>query len=167
MNTVFKRMILVLNADYTPIVVTNLKKAFKLVYKGKAEVVVAQENPILAGKKYIRPSIIRLFKYVVFPYKKVSLSRHNIFKRDDFKCLYCGSRDNLTLDHVIPRSRGGSNSWTNLATCCNRCNVLKSDKTPEEANMNLSYKPFTPNFLFFIKKMNKISEEWRPYLMMD
>ena len=160
-------MVLILNGDYTPMIVTNIKKAFKLVYKGKAEVVVAEEEPLMAEKEYVRPSIIRLYRYIVFPYKKVPLTRHNIFKRDDFKCLYCGSDRNLTLDHVLPRSRGGGNSWTNLATCCTKCNSLKDNKTPEEADMKLRYKPFTPNFLFFIKKIDKISDKWRPYLMMD
>lgn len=160
-------MVLILNGDYTPMIVTNIKKAFKLVYKGKAEVVVAEKEPLMAEKEYIRPSIIRLYRYIVFPYKKAPLTRHNIFKRDDFKCLYCGSDRNLTLDHVLPRSRGGGNSWTNLATCCTKCNSLKDNKTPEEADMKLRYKPFTPNFLFFIKKIHKISDEWRPYLMMD
>ena len=160
-------MVLILNGDYTPMIVTNIKKAFKLVYKGKAEVVVAEEEPLMAEKEYVRPSIIRLYRYIVFPYKKVPLTRHNIFKRDDFKCLYCGSDRNLTLDHVLPRSRGGGNSWTNLATCCTKCNSLKDNKTPEETDMKLRYKPFTPNFLFFIKKIDKISDKWRPYLMMD
>lgn len=160
-------MVLILNGDYTPMIVTNIKKAFKLVYKGKAEVVVAEEEPLMAEKEYVRPSIIRLYRYIVFPYKKVPLTRHNIFKRDDFKCLYCGSDRNLTLDHVLPRSRGGGNSWNNLATCCTKCNSLKDNKTPEEADMKLRYKPFTPNFLFFIKKIDKISDKWRPYLMMD
>ena len=160
-------MVLILNGDYTPMIVTNIKKAFKLVYKGKAEVVVAEEEPLMAEKEYVRPSIIRLYRYIVFPYKKVPLTRHNIFKRDDFKCLYCGSDRNLTLDHVLPRSRGGGNSWNNLATCCTKCNSLKDNKTPEETDMKLRYKPFTPNFLFFIKKIDKISDKWRPYLMMD
>ncbi len=160
-------MVLILNGDYTPMIVTNIKKAFKLVYKGKAEVVVAEKEPLMAEKEYVRPSIIRLYRYIVFPYKKAPLTRHNIFKRDDFKCLYCGSDRNLTLDHVLPRSRGGGNSWTNLATCCTKCNSLKDNKTPEEADMKLRYKPFTPNFLFFIKKIDKISDKWRPYLMMD
>ena len=157
-------MILVLNADYTPLTITPLKRAFRLVYKGKAEIVVSK-GEINASKSFDRPSVIRLTKYVYFPYKKVTLSRFNIYRRDEYKCLYCGSKDTLTLDHVIPKSKGGPNSWTNLATCCMRCNVVKGDRTPEEAGMKLSQKPFTPSYLFFINKMRTVHEEWKPYLM--
>jgi hypothetical protein len=161
-------MILVLNADYTPLTVMNQTRGFNLVYKGKAEVLVKKEPPISAGQiKFDRPSVIRLHKYVSFPYKKVTLSRYNVYRRDNFKCLYCGAKDNLTLDHVIPRSKGGPNSWTNLATCCMKCNVSKGDRTLEETGMTLSQKPFTPSYLFFIKKMNKVYEEWMPFLMTD
>lgn len=161
-------MILVLNADYTPLTVMNPTRGFNLVYKGKAEIVVKRDNPISAGDKFFdRPSVIRLQKYVSFPYKKVTLSRYNVYRRDNFRCLYCGSKDSLTLDHVIPRSKGGSNSWTNLVTCCMKCNVNKGDRLLEETNMTLSHKPFTPSYLFFIRKMNKIYDDWRPFLMTD
>lgn len=159
-------MVLILNADYTPLTVANFKRAYRLVYKGKAEIVVSH-GKVNAGIILDKPSIIRLIKYVYFPYKKVTLSRYNIYRRDEHKCLYCGFKDNLTLDHVIPRSKGGPNSWTNLVTCCMRCNMLKGDRTPDEAGMILSHKPFTPNYLYFINKMHKIHEEWKPYLMDD
>jgi len=159
-------MILVLNADYVPLTIMPLKRAFRLVYKGKAEVVSSKGDSIATDKKdYDRPSVIRLTKYVYFPYKKVTLSRYNIYRRDDYKCLYCGSKETLTLDHVIPRSKGGLNSWTNLATCCMKCNISKGNSTLEDSGMTLSYKPFTPSYLFFINKMNKTNEDWKPYLM--
>lgn len=159
-------MILVLNADYTPLTIAPLKRAFRLVYKGKAEVVVSK-GEISASTPFEKPSVIRLTKYVYFPYKKVTLSRFNIYRRDEYKCLYCGSKEALTLDHVLPKSKGGPNSWTNLATCCMRCNVVKGDRTPEEAGMTLSHKPFTPSYLYFINKMQKVHDEWKPYLMTD
>jgi hypothetical protein len=159
-------MVLVLNSDYSPIIVMNTRRAFNLIYKNRAEVIIADTEPINAGENnFVRPSVIRLFRYVTLPYKKAILSRFNIYRRDNFKCLYCGSKENLTLDHVIPRSKGGTNNWNNLATCCNRCNVLKGDKSLEETNMKLSHKPFTPNYLFFIKKMKNIIDEWRPFLV--
>jgi hypothetical protein len=159
-------MVLVLNSDYSPIIVMNTRRAFNLIYKNRAEVIIADTEPINAGENnFVRPSVIRLFRYVTLPYKKAILSRFNIYRRDNFKCLYCGSKENLTLDHVVPRSKGGTNSWNNLATCCNRCNVLKGDKSLEETNMKLSHKPFTPNYLFFIKKMKNIIDEWRPFLV--
>jgi hypothetical protein len=159
-------MVLVLNSDYSPIIVMNTRRAFNLIYKNRAEIVIADSEPINAGdNKFTRPSVIRLFRYITLPYKKATLSRYNIYRRDNFKCLYCGSKENLTLDHVVPRSKGGTNNWNNLATCCNKCNVLKGDKSLEETNMKLSHKPFTPNYLFFIKKMNNINDEWRPFLI--
>jgi len=159
-------MILILNADYTPLTIMSLKRAFRLVYKGKAEVVVTKGESIMTDKKaYDRPSVIRLTKYVYFPYKRVTLSRYNIYRRDEYKCLYCGSKDALTLDHVIPKSKGGPNSWTNLATCCMSCNITKGDRMLDETDMKLSYKPFTPSYLFFIHKMNKMHEDWKPYIM--
>ena len=159
-------MILVLNADYTPLTLADFKRAYRLVYKNKAEILVSK-GKINAGLILDKPSVIRLVKYVYFPYKKVSLSKYNIYRRDEYRCLYCGSKNSLTLDHVIPKSRGGPNTWNNLATCCIKCNALKGDRTPEEAGMNLNHKPFTPNHLFFIKKMNKMHEEWKPYLIED
>lgn len=159
-------MILVLNADYMPLTIMPLKRAFRLVYKGKAEVVTTKGDTIKTDKKaYERPSVIRLTKYVYFPYKRVTLSRYNIYRRDEYKCAYCGSKDSLTLDHVQPKSKGGPNSWTNLITCCMRCNITKGDRTPEEAGMTLSHKPFTPSYLFFINKMHKMHEDWKPYIM--
>jgi hypothetical protein len=157
-------MVLVLNADYTPLTVTNIVKGFNLVYKNKAEIVLAEDKPIIGDKEYLRPSVLRLVKYVHFPYKRVALSRDNLFKRDNYTCLYCGSKNDLTLDHVIPRCKGGTDSWTNLATCCMKCNVKKGSKSLEEINMKLSEKPFVPNHLFFIKKMTKFTDNWEPYL---
>lgn len=160
------RTVLILNADYTPLTVMDLRRGFKLVFKNKAEIISKKEKPIFAGDKtFDCPSVIRLFKYVSFPYKKVALSRNSVYRRDNFRCLYCGSKEDLTLDHVIPRSRGGPNSWTNLVTCCMRCNVRKGDRLIEETDMSISYMPFTPSYLFFIIKMNKIYNDWRPFLI--
>jgi 5-methylcytosine-specific restriction endonuclease McrA len=100
------------------------------------------------------------------PYKKVPLSRFNIFRRDGHKCVYCGTNKNLTIDHVLPKSRGGDNSWKNLVTCCGICNLKKDDRTPEEADMVFLRKPFTPTYIQFIERMNGIiKEEWKQFLM--
>ena len=158
--------VLVLNMDYTPLSVTDLFRGFKLVFKGKAEIVEHHENnPIITGDTtFKRPSVIRLLKYVVLPYKKLKPSRENIFKRDSFECLYCGSKKDLTIDHVKPKSRGGDNSWENLATCCSKCNGKKGDRTPEEANMGMKYKPFKPGYTYFIRKIVTNQEDWIIYL---
>lgn len=137
--------VLVLNSDYTPINVTNIYRGFNLVNNGKAEILKSGENPIYSGaKSFTRPLIIRLFNYVRYRFKQIKINRQILFNRDKNECVYCGSKKNLTIDHVIPKSRGGLNTWTNLATCCTKCNALKGDKTPEEANMKLSHKLFEP-----------------------
>ncbi|MCS7005678.1 MAG: HNH endonuclease [Cytophagales bacterium] len=159
--------VLVLNADYRAYTVCSLYKAFILVYLQKAEVITAQAGRAIrtVDKSYVAPSIIRLNKYVNLPYKGVMLSRQNIFKRDNYTCVYCGSREDLTLDHVIPRSRGGTSSWTNLVTACRRCNAKKGDFTPEEANMKMAYAPYKPSFIMFLRECaGNIDESWHPYL---
>ena len=160
--------VLVLNNDYTPLNVTTLKRGFKLVYKGKAEIIFSDEdNPINTSIKfYRRPTIIRLIRYIYLPYKKVPLSRYNIFRRDGYRCVYCNTKEDLTLDHVLPKSRGGGNTWKNLVTCCKICNLKKDNKTPEEANMSMSIKPYAPTYIEFIERMNGvIKEEWKKFLI--
>jgi hypothetical protein len=100
--------VLVLNNDYTPINLTTLRRGFKLVYKGKAEIIFSDDNnPIVSEvKNYKRPTIIRLIRYIYLPYKKVPLTRYNIFRRDGYRCVYCNTKEGLTLDHVLPKSRG-------------------------------------------------------------
>jgi len=161
--------ILVLNNDYTPINVTGLNRAFKLVYLGKAEVVESNDDkPIITSVKiFKRPTIIRLLNYITVPFRKVTLNRENIFKRDGYHCLYCGDkdRDKLTIDHVIPKSKGGKNTWKNLATCCRSCNVEKDNKTLEEADLKLEYQPYRPTYLQFVKNINvNGGKNWLPYL---
>ncbi|MFY7786503.1 MAG: HNH endonuclease [Thermoflexibacteraceae bacterium] len=161
------RKVLVLNADYRALTVCSVSKAFLLVYMNKAEVVRKVENEFLRSVTQFlaMPSVIRLFSYVSVPYKGVMLSRQNIFRRDGHKCLYCGSREDLTLDHVQPRSRGGKTSWQNLVTACKRCNSKKGDFTPEEANMRLPYMPFKPSFVVFLKEFaGTNNDHWSPFL---
>jgi 5-methylcytosine-specific restriction endonuclease McrA len=158
-------MVLVLNADYMPVNIVSLKRGYKLVYKEKAEIVAIDKNPIKTAKKDLeRPTVVRLLKYVKIPFKKVVLTRYNIFRRDNFSCVYCGDKKNLTIDHILPRSKGGLNSWENLVTCCSFCNVKKGDKTPEEAGMKLSAKPYVPNHIVFMFKAYKPKESWKPYM---
>lgn len=158
--------VLVLNNDFTPMNVTDIIRGFNLVFKGKAEIIEHDEdNPIVEGDNvFKRPSVIRLLKYVVLPYKRIKATRDNIFKRDGHKCIYCDYNKDLTIDHVYPRSRGGDNSWENLATCCTRCNSNKGDRTIEEAGMTLITKPFRPGYSYFIKKMAKAKRDWANYI---
>ena len=147
--------ILVLNADYQPLNVTTLQRGFNLVYAGKAEIIKYGEKPIeTEHREYKRPLVIRLMRYVSIPFKKVPLSRYNIFRRDGHACGYCKSKSNLTLDHVLPKSRGGGNSWENLVTCCKKCNARKDNKTPKEAGMKLLVELRRPTYAEFIAKIH-------------
>jgi len=137
--------VLVLNSDYTPLNVTDLRRGFILVSKGKAEIVKEDTKKIVTTiGEFVRPLIIRLVNYVRFRRGGIKVGRRRIFKRDGYKCGYCGSNRNLTIDHIIPKSKGGDNSWTNLVTCCNRCNNTKDNKTLEESQMKLKVIPYEP-----------------------
>ena len=152
--------VLVLNSDYTPINVTTVTRGFVLVSKGKAEILKSGENPIITGyQTFVRPVIIRLLNYVRYRVKNLKINRNRIFKRDNHQCVYCGSKRNLTIDHVVPKSKGGNNTWTNLVTCCSPCNRKKGDKTPEQANMKLQIRPYEPT-LFSDVINPSISDIW-------
>jgi 5-methylcytosine-specific restriction endonuclease McrA len=161
------RKVLILNQDYSALTVCTVPKAFILVYLNKAELVSEAADLQLRSVSHTfpMPTVIRLFKYVHLPYKGVILNRHNIFKRDGHSCQYCGTFENLTLDHVVPKSRGGLSKWDNLTTACKRCNSRKGDFLPEEASMPLKQKPYKPSFIVFLRDFSgHIEEDWRPYL---
>jgi hypothetical protein len=155
--------VLVLNSDYTPINVTTVFKGFKLVDKGKAEILKAGDNPIIAGEKeFLRPLIIRLYNYVKFRFHKLKINRNRLFRRDNYACVYCGSKRNLTVDHVMPKSRGGQNTWLNLVTCCSHCNRVKDNRTPEEAGMRFLKQPYEPSI--FSEVVNpSIESVWQEF----
>lgn len=143
--------VLVLNADYSPLNVTSLQMGFKLVYKGKAEVIKSDEKPMITTiGNFIKPLIIRLLNYVKHQFRPMKLNRKRIYRRDNFQCVYCKSLKNLTLDHVIPRSKGGYNTWENLVTCCSPCNLKKGNKTIEELGFKMHSKPFVPNIFSYV-----------------
>ena len=134
-----------------------------MVSRGKAEILKVGDNPIVTGmSEVVRPLIIRLLNFVRYRLKAVKLKRERIYKRDGWKCVYCESKRNLTIDHVIPKSRGGGNSWQNLVTCCGSCNSKKGDKTPQEANMLILTNPKEPSI--FSDIINKGTEKiWNEF----
>ena len=158
---------LILNQDFSAIAVCTVHKAFLLVYLEKAEMVSKANGSVLrtVTNSYPVPSIIRLQRYVKVPYYGIALSRHNVLRRDNFICQYCGTTKNLTLDHLLPRSRGGETTWLNLVTACSRCNSRKGDRTPEEAGLKLLHKPAKPSLLSFLQlHLNTHNEDWDIYL---
>jgi 5-methylcytosine-specific restriction endonuclease McrA len=159
--------VLVLNLDFTPISVCSVQRAFLLVYLNKAEIVRSKENETLntVDKCFPMPSVIKLGRYVNVPYKGVVLSKENVFKRDGFQCQYCGNQKDLTLDHLIPKAKGGKTSWNNLVTACKKCNSTKGDYSPEEAGLRLTIKPFKPSYIMYLKDLSsRTYEEWKPFL---
>lgn len=149
----------------------NIKKAVILVYLGKAEIVLNDKSKNVRSVSiyFPWPSVIRLSRFVRVPYKKVVLTRKNILRRDLYRCGYCGRGDlRLTIDHIIPKARGGYDSWDNLISACTICNNKKGDRTPEEADMALLTRAFKPSHIMFIKNVvGKLDEKWKPYLYLS
>ncbi|MEL6443832.1 MAG: HNH endonuclease [Bacteroidota bacterium] len=165
--TVLGGHVLVLNADYRAISVCSVQRAVVLVMLQKAELVEVRSGMSLrsARSKFPCPSIVRLRVYVRVPYKRILLSRKNVMRRDRHTCQYCGRRDKLTIDHVLPKSRGGKDTWENLATACVDCNNRKGNRTPDEAEMPLARKPFRPSHVMFIRDfLGSLDDAWKPYL---
>ncbi len=139
--------VLVLNYNYEPLNICRVRRAIVLVLNGKAEVL--QHNSIeirSATFSIISPSVVRLAHIVKRPRPNIKLTRHRIFSRDNYTCQYCGKQGHeLTLDHIIPRYRGGEHSWQNVVSACKSCNQRKAGRTPAEAGMKLLRKPFEPS----------------------
>ena len=160
---------LVLNQNYEPLTVCNVRRAIILTYLGKAEIIGRVDNRNVRSiyRTFDYPSIVRLIIFVRVPFRKIILSRKNILRRDNHRCQFCGSTTNLTIDHIIPKSKGGEDDWENLTTACIKCNNKKGDRTPEEAKMKLLSTPKKPSHITFIKNFaGDVNEDWKPYLYM-
>lgn len=162
--------VLILNQSYEPVTVCSVQKAVVLLYLHKADIVAATRGRSLrsVSAQMPFPSVIRLSHYRHIPFKSIILSRKNILRRDGHRCQYCGSTANpLTVDHIIPKSLGGGETWENLVTACVRCNNRKDDRTPETAGLRLRSTPRKPSHVtFIIHSVGTVDECWRPYLFM-
>lgn len=160
---------LVLNAGFEPMSVVSFKRAVVLVLTGRADVIVEDRTAMIrsASTAMHHPSVIVLNRYIRPPSRKVlPLSRRGVLRRDDFTCAYCRSRA-TTVDHVLPRSRGGGNSWENLVACCLECNARKGSRTPAEMGWALHVTPRAPRAnRWYLKDIDEPAREWRPYLAM-
>ena len=161
--------VLVLNQDYQPLSICSVQRSMKLLFLEKAELLHDDPEKELSTTRtsYQYPSVIRLRKYIRIPYTKVVLSRRNIMRRDKFSCQYCAKKSELTIDHVLPKSRGGRDQWENLVTACEKCNVKKGNKTPKEAQMPLMRKPYRPIPITFFESIMEMQDPWKPYLYMS
>jgi len=160
--------VLVLNASYEPLNITSWRRAAVMILKGKAE---GLEHDVRMLRRDVPlPTVIRLRQFVRIPYKEMPLTRRNVFQRDGHACQYCGYRgDQLSIDHVIPRSRGGPDTWENVITACIRCNVGKGSRTPREAQMTMRSVPRRPISTLFFEASRQIQNgrhaEWRKYVI--
>jgi 5-methylcytosine-specific restriction endonuclease McrA len=162
--------VLVLNATYEPLSVVSVRRAVVLLLKEKAEIIEAAEAELRSEHLTIpRPLVIRLVYYVRIPYRvSLPLTRRTVLARDHYTCQYCGvqpSRKELTVDHILPRSRGGHTAWENVVAACQSCNGRKGSRTPEEANMKLLSKPIKPRFVALAMIESSVARQaWRKYI---
>ena len=159
---------LVLNATYEPINVCTVRRAVVLLLKAKAEMLEQSREELHSTSVTVpRPAVIRLVTYVRIPRDthRRKITRRAVFARDGWTCQYCGARSNLTVDHVIPRSKGGTSSWDNIVASCAPCNRRKGDLLPREVGMALRRQPRVPGPQVFIQVASPtIPAAWRQYL---
>jgi 5-methylcytosine-specific restriction endonuclease McrA len=160
--------VLVLNATYEPINVCTVRRAVVLLLKEKAEILEHGDWELRSASRAVtRPVVIRLVSYVRVPRDthRRKITRRAVFARDDWTCQYCGARSNLTVDHVIPRSKGGASSWDNIVASCAPCNLRKGSALPRQAGMRLQRQPRTPSPHVFIHVASPtIPAAWQQYL---
>jgi 5-methylcytosine-specific restriction endonuclease McrA len=170
-STRLQKPVLVLNASYEPINICAARRALVLVLKGVASAEELSNQAIHSSRKSMKlPSVIRLLEYRRIPHQTRALSRKNILMRDRYTCQYCHKTlpsSEMTLDHVIPRSRSGESTWENLVACCHRCNNRKGNRTPEEAGLKLARlpRPFSLHTSrHLMRLLGKGEDQWRKYL---
>jgi 5-methylcytosine-specific restriction endonuclease McrA len=164
--------VLVLNYTFEPLHFTNAKRAITLILSGKAESVEASPRVIRSpSTAFPLPAVIRLAVFIRKPFlDRVAFNKKNILRRDGYTCQYCHRRgDRLTVDHVVPRSRGGETVWTNVVAACLRCNLRKGNRLLEDAGMRLVREPIHPRFLFSLHPLRgayagAFLDSWRKYL---
>ncbi len=162
--------VLVLNASFEPLNIVSVKRAIVLLLKEKAELVEAANKKFRAERLHMDvPLVIRLVTYVPIPRRlPLPLSRRTVLARDLYTCQYCSAtpgRAELTLDHILPRSRGGTTTWENVVTACGSCNRRKGNRTPDEANMRMLSVPRRPRFIAVVLLGEASGHDvWNKYL---
>ena len=161
---------LLLNQGYEPLATIGWQRAISLLTLGKVEVIEEYDREIRSAFLVIKmPAVVRLINRFRRGKKAVKFSRHNILARDGWKCGYCGDKvttQDMTQDHVIPRSQGGKTCWENIVTCCSDCNAKKANRTPRQAGMRLRREPYKPTWvpLFSISLSGSVPEQWASYV---
>ncbi len=160
--------VLVLNQNFEPLNVCNVRRALVLLGREKAETIENGRGYLHSATEIFEiPSVIRLGYLIHRPRPQGRLTRRDIFLRDKFTCQYCGSQSkDLTLDHVLPRHRGGKHEWDNVVAACKRCNHRKAGHTPDEARMYLRHDPYQPTYSYFRTFYHYLerNEGWRKFI---
>ena len=160
--------VLVLNLNYEPLNVCNVKRAITLVVVGKADVLENSRGVIhTPSTTFLCPSVIKLVYMIRRPRPRVKLTKKEIFRRDNYTCQYCGQQTkNLTVDHVFPRHNGGQHHWENLVSACPACNHRKGGRTLREAHMRLLQRPYEPRATssYLFGRYLKENEEWQEFI---
>ena len=163
------KSVLVLNATFEPLSLVSVRRAVVLLLHEKAELVEATERMLSSSSRaFPEPLVIRLTRYVRLPHRTVPPTRAGVMLRDAYTCQYCGDtpgRYELTVDHVVPRSKGGGHGWANLTTACKRCNHKKGNLLLEEAQMALLRKPFEPSYIALVLLSNPIAANYWETMM--
>lgn len=171
------RVLLLNGQSWEPLSVISIPRAINLVLAEKA-VVVEQSGEFLrtVRDQFPVPSVIALRTYINVPRRQAHWSRRGVLVRDNFTCIYCGvqpgqvmrgkllSKSDFTVDHVIPRSRGGRDNWTNTACACYACNHRKGDRLPHEAGMKMAWEPKTPRTSYLVVAVGTGNDAWRRYI---
>ena len=162
---------LVLSQSYEPVEIVSWRRAITLLFLGKCEIIEEYDRNIKTTSIVIKiPAVVRLLNAFRRHKKPVKFSRSNIYGRDDYRCQYCSKKEllnELTYDHVIPKSRGGKTTWENIVTGCEKCNRRKANRTPAEASMKLRKQPKQPSAmptLIVTISRTSVPDAWRDYL---
>ena len=169
-GSVLNRSVLVLNTNYAPLDICTARRAICLFFNEKVEILESYKESVHSPSTALSlPSIVKLRNFVKYHKLDVILTRRNILVRDNHQCQYCSLKKGpLTIDHVIPKNRGGEDSLENLVVACQKCNRKKGNQTPDEAKMPLNRKPLKPNKIHYFQKFIRAQQvTWKPYLFME
>lgn len=168
--------VLLLNASYEPLSVISVRRAVALLLRERVDAATDEARMLHSAQQELEvPVVLRLRRYVNVPRRGARWSRVGVLRRDGYRCIYCGvvatelregrqlDRGDFTIDHIIPRSRGGTNTWGNTACACYACNQRKSDRTPHDAGMLLLWEPKIPRVNYFVLS-GEAPEAWKFYL---
>ena len=168
--------VLLLNASYEPLAVIPARRALSLLHRDRVDAATDDRVTVASPSRGLAiPSVLRLRRYARVPQRGVRWSRQGVMRRDGYNCIYCGirageqrggriiRREDFTIDHLIPRSRGGKNTWGNTACACPTCNQRKGDRTPHEAGMTLRWEPKTPRVDYLVAS-GATPTAWKVYL---